>query len=154
MVQRTLMLTCSVCQMVLSDASFCSLCGSVQKPINDDYSSKPNPVDLPFGLGGKKELSQGELPFGIENSPIEIKNTPSALKEEFQTEDQLTVNFEPVEGSQNELEVPDKSVPLPFGIAHIPMKKSPNLAENTNKVQINSKQKLPFGIEHIVDKSE
>ena len=140
--------------MVLSDASFCSLCGSVQKPINDDYSSKPNPVDLPFGLGGKKELSQGELPFGIENSPIEIKNTPSALKEEFQTDEQITVNFEPVEGSQNELEVPDKSVPLPFGIAHIPMKKSPNLAENTNKVQINPKQKLPFGIEHIVDKSE
>ena len=140
--------------MVLSDASFCSLCGSVQKPINDDYSSKPNPVDLPFGLGGKKELSQGELPFGIENSPIEIKNTPSALKEEFQTDEQITVNFEPVEGSQNELEVPDKSVPLPFGIDHIPIKKSPNLAENTNKVQINPKQKLPFGIEHIVDKSE
>ncbi len=154
MVQRTLMLTCSVCQMVLSDASFCSLCGSVQKPINDDYSSKPNPVDLPFGLGGKKELSQGELPFGIENSPIEIKNTPSALKEEIQTDEQLTVNFEPVEGSQNELEVADKSVPLPFGIDHIPMKKSPNLAENNNKVQINPKQKLPFGIEHIVDKSE
>ena len=154
MVQRTLMLTCSVCQMVLSDASFCSLCGSVQKPINDDYSSKPNPVDLPFGLGGKKELSQGELPFGIENSPIEIKNTPSALKEEFQTDEQITVNFEPVEGSQNELEVPDKSVPLPFGIDHIPMKKSPNLAENTNKVQINPKQKLPFGIEHIVGKKE
>ena len=148
------MLTCSVCQMVLSDASFCSLCGSVQKPINVDYSSKPNPVDLPFGLGGKKELSEEELPFGIENSPIEIKNTPSALKEEFQTEDQLTVNFEPVEGSQNELEVPDKLVPLPFGIDHIPVKKSPNLAENTNKAQINSKQKLPFGIEHIVDKSE
>jgi len=148
------MLTCSVCQMVLSDASFCSLCGSVQKPINVDYSSKPNPVDLPFGLGGKKELSEEELPFGIENSPIEIKNTPSALKEEFQTEDQLTVNFEPVEGSQNELEVPDKLVPLPFGIDHIPVKKSPNLAENTNKVEINSKQKLPFGIEHIVDKSE
>lgn len=140
--------------MVLSDASFCSLCGSVQKPINVDYSSKPNPVDLPFGLGGKKELSEEELPFGIENSPIEIKNTPSALKEEFQTEDQLTVNFEPVEGSQNELEVPDKLVPLPFGIDHIPVKKSPNLAENTNKVEINSKQKLPFGIEHIVDKSE
>ena len=154
MVQRTLMLTCSVCQMVLSDASFCSLCGSVQKPINVDYSSKPNPVDLPFGLGGKKELSQGELPFGIENSPIEIKNTPSALKEEFQTDEQITVNFEPIEGSQNELEVPDKSVPLPFGIDHIPIKKSPNLAENTNKVQINAKQKLPFGIEHIVDKSE
>ena len=148
------MLTCSVCQMVLSDASFCSLCGSVQKPINVDYSSKPNPVDLPFGLGGKKELAEGELPFGIENSPIEIKNTPSALKEEFQTDEQLTVNFEPVEGSQNELEVPDKSVSLPFGIDHIPMKKSPNLAENTNKVQIYSKQKLPFGIEHIVDKSE
>ena len=140
--------------MVLSDASFCSLCGSVQKPINVDYSSKPNPVDLPFGLGGKKELSEEELPFGIENSPIEIKNTPSALKEEFQTEDQLTLNFEPVEGSQNELEVPDKLVPLPFGIDHIPVKKSPNLAENTNKVEINSKQKLPFGIEHIVDKSE
>ena len=140
--------------MVLSDASFCSLCGSVQKPINVDYSSKPNPVDLPFGLGGKKELPEGELPFGIENSPIEIKNTPSALKEEFQTDEQITVNFEPVEGSQNELEVPDKSVPLPFGIDHIPMKKSPNLAENTNKVQINPKQKLPFGIEHIVDKSE
>ena len=148
------MLTCSVCQMVLSDASFCSLCGSVQKPINVDYSSKPNPVDLPFGLGGKKELPEGELPFGIENSPIEIKNTPSALKEEFQTDEQLTVNFEPVEGSQNELEVPDKSVPLPFGIDHIPMKKSPNLAENTNKVQINPKQKLPFGIEHIVGKKE
>lgn len=148
------MLTCSVCQMVLSDASFCSLCGSVQKPINVDYSSKPNPVDLPFGLGGKKELPEGKLPFGIENSPIEIKNTPSALKEEIQTDEQLTVNFEPVEGSQNELEVTDKSVPLPFGIDHIPIKKSPNLAENTNKVQINPKQKLPFGIEHIVDKSE
>ncbi len=148
------MLTCSVCQMVLSDASFCSLCGSVQKPTNDDNSSKTNPVDLPFGLGEKKELPEGELPFGIVNSPIEIKNTPSALKEEFQTDEQLTVNFEPVEGSQNELEVPDKSVSLPFGIDHIPMKKSPNLAENTNKVQINSKQKLPFGIEHIVDKSE
>jgi hypothetical protein len=140
--------------MVLSDASFCSLCGSVQKPINVDYSSKPNPVDLPFGLGGKKELPEGKLPFGIENSPIEIKNTPSALKEEIQTDEQLTVNFEPVEGSQNELEVTDKSVPLPFGIDHIPIKKSPNLAENTNKVQINPKQKLPFGIEHIVDKSE
>ena len=148
------MLTCSVCQMVLSDASFCSLCGSVQKPINVDYSSKPNPVDLPFGLGGKKELPEGKLPFGIENSPIEIKNTPSALKEEIQIDEQLTVNFEPVEGSQNELEVTDKSVPLPFGIDHIPIKKSPNLAENTNKVQINPKQKLPFGIEHIVDKSE
>ena len=148
------MLTCSVCQMVLSDASFCSLCGSVQKPINVDYSSKPNPVDLPFGLGGKKELPEGKLPFGIENSPIEIKNTPSALKEEIQNDEQLTVNFEPVEGSQNELEVTDKSVPLPFGIDHIPIKKSPNLAENTNKVQINPKQKLPFGIEHIVDKSE
>lgn len=148
------MLTCSVCQMVLSDASFCSLCGSVQKPINVDYSSKPNPVDLPFGLGGKKELPEGKLPFGIENSPIEIKNTPSALKEEIQTDEQLTVNFEPVEGSENELEVTDKSVPLPFGIDHIPIKKSPNLAENTNKVQINPKQKLPFGIEHIVDKSE
>ena len=148
------MLTCSVCQMVLSDASFCSLCGSVQKPINVDYSSKPNPVDLPFGLGGKKELSEEELPFGIENSPIEIKNTPSALKEEFQTEDQLTVNFEPVEGSQNELEVPYKSVHLPFGIHHIPMEKTPNLLENGNKVQINTEQKLPFGIEHIVDKSE
>ena len=148
------MLTCSVCQMVLSDASFCSLCGSVQKPTNDDNSSKTNPVDLPFGLGGKKELPEGDLPFGIVNSPIEIKNTPSALKEEFQTDEQLTGNFEPVEGSQNELEVPDKSVSLPFGIDHIPKKKSPNLAENTNKVQINSKQKLPFGIEHIVDKSE
>ena len=148
------MLTCSVCQMVLSDASFCSLCGSDQKPINGDYITKPNPVDLPFGLGGKKELSGEKLPFGIENSPIEIKTTPSALEEEVQTDDQLTANFDPVEGSQNKLEVPDKSVPLPFGIEHIPKEKSPNLAENTNKVQINSKQKLPFGIEHIVDKSE
>ena len=154
MVQRTLMLTCSVCQMVLSDASFCSLCGSVQKPINDDYSSKANPVDLPFGLGGEKEYSEENLPFGIKNSPIEIKNTPSALEEEIQTDDRLTVNFEPIEGSENELELTDKSVPLPFGIDHIPKEKSPNLAENTNKVEINSKQKLPFGIEHIVDKSE
>ncbi len=140
--------------MVLSDASFCSLCGSVQKPINVDYSSKPNPVDLPFGLGGEKELSEENLPFGIKNSPIEIKNTPSALEEEIQTDDQLTVNLEPIEGSENELELTDKSVLLPFGIDHIPMEKSPNLAENTNKVEINSKQKLPFGIEHIVDKSE
>ena len=148
------MLTCSVCQMVLSDASYCSLCGSDQKSLNDYHTSKTKPVDLPFGLGGKKELSEEKLPFGIEKSPIEIKNTSSALEEEVETVEQLPDNLEPVEGSQNELEVSYKSVHLPFGIHHIPMEKTPNLLENGNKVQINTEQKLPFGIEHIVDKSE
>ena len=90
----------------------------------------------------------------IENSPIEIKNTSSALEEEVETVEQIPDDLEPVEGSQNELEVSNKSVHLPFGIHHIPTGKTPNLLENANKVQINSEQKLPFGIEYIVDKSE
>ena len=140
--------------MVLSDPSYCSLCGSTQKSINDHHTSKPKPVNLPFGLGGKKELSEEKLPFGIGNSPIEIKNTSSALEEEVETVEQIPDDLEPVEGSQNELEVSNKSVHLPFGIHHIPTGKTPNLLENANKVQINSEQKLPFGIEHIADKSE